>query len=564
MIELQNLTVSYPTPTGSHPVLKGINLTLREGEFTALLGANGSGKTTLLRCLNGLNRPTEGDVVVDGRSVSDPDSLYQIRRHVGMVFQNPDDQIVSVVVEREIAFGLENLGVPTAEMRIRVNDVLDRFDLARYRRHDPNQLSGGERQRLALASVISMRPRYLLLDEPTALLDPGSRRAFLDHLKTLHKSGEITPLLVTQIPEEAAGADRIIVLDAGQIVLDGPPVDIFSRTDRLHTLGLASPLSVQIAAAINLPPPIPLTPDELLNRLPDPPEVLSHDASIQPAPNPPPPIVSACDLTYIYNAGLSTETRALNGLTLDILKGSVTILVGPGGSGKSTFARHLNGLLIPASGDLTVCNLNPADKACHRDLRRRVGQIFQFPEAQLFADTVFNDVAFGPKNLGLSDIPARVEGTLQNVGLDPDAFRDRSPLTLSGGEKRRVAIAGVLAMEPDVLVMDEPTAGLDPQGVREIVSWIQRLKGEGCTLVLITHDLDLAARVGDRIVTFKDGRVAFDRPPAEAFTHPTANLDLPETVHLASTLRDRGWPIPAHILTSESLIEYLIEYLKSV
>ncbi|MCZ6633649.1 MAG: energy-coupling factor transporter ATPase [bacterium] len=566
MIQLHRLTVTYPTPGGPFPVLRGIDLSLHEGEFTVLLGANGSGKTTLLRCLNGLILPTEGDVVVDGLSVLDPDSLDKIRRCVGMVFQNPDDQIVSVVVEREMAFGLENLGIPTAEMHTRVNEALDRFHLTPYRYHDPNHLSGGERQRLALAAVIAMRPRYLLLDEPTALLDPTTRKAFLTYLQALHTSGTTTPLLITQIPKEAVGADRVLVLDAGQIVLDGSPADVFSQTDRLLALGLSPPLPVQIAVALDLPPPVPLTSEELVSRLPDPPPPSLYDAPIRSTLHPSSAIISAHDLTYRYNPGLLTETCALNGLTLDISEGTVTVLIGPGGSGKSTFVRHLNGLLTPTSGRLSVCNLNPADTACHRDLRRQVGQIFQFPEAQLFADTVLEDVAFGPKNLGLPDIPNRVNEALQNVGLDPETFLNRSPLTLSGGEKRRVAIAGVLAMQPRVLVMDEPTAGLDPRGVQKTISWIERLKAEGCTLTLITHDLDLAARIGDRIVALQDGRVAFDSPPTETFTHPLTglDLDLPETVHLANLLRDRSWTIPAHILASESLTEILIAYLKSV
>ena len=568
MIKLQNLTVSYPTPSGTLSVLKGINLTLHEGEFTALLGANGSGKTTLLRCLNGLITPTEGDVIVEGLSISDSHSLYEIRRRVGMVFQNPDDQIVSVVLEREIAFGLENLGIPTAEMHTRVNEVLDRFHLTPYRYHDPNHLSGGERQRLALAAVIAMRPQYLLLDEPTALLDPVTRKAFLTYLQTLHASGTITPLLITQIPEEAVETDRVLVLDAGQIALDGSPSDVFSQTDRLLALGLSPPLPVQIAVALDLPPPVPLTSEELVRRLPDPPPLSLHDPPIQSTLHPPSAIISAHDLTYRYNPGLPTETCALNGLTLDISEGTVTVLIGPGGSGKSTFVRHLNGLLTPTSGRLSVCDLNPADTACHRDLRRQVGQIFQFPEAQLFADTVLEDVAFGPKNLGLPDIPNRVNEALQNVGLDPDTFLNRSPLTLSGGEKRRVAIAGVLAMQPSVLVMDEPTAGLDPRGVQKTISWIQRLRNEGRTLILITHNLDLAARVGDFIVVLKDGRITSHSPPAETFLQAQnladLGLGLPETVHLANLLRDRGWTIPAHILTSKSLTEILIDYLKSV
>ena len=225
----------------------------------ALIGANGSGKTTFLRCLNGLLRPTRGDVLVDGHSVLDVEGVRAVRRRVGMVFQNPDDQIVSAQVEREVAFGLENLGVPTEVMQGRVDEVLERFGLLRSRRHPPHLLSGGERQRLAIASVVAMRPRYLLLDEPTALLDPAARIKLRALLKELHRSGEVTPLLVTQDPEEALAADRILVFDQGRVVMDGPPSEVYSQVAAVKKMGLAPPAAAWIAFQAGLPPPVPLT-----------------------------------------------------------------------------------------------------------------------------------------------------------------------------------------------------------------------------------------------------------------------------------------------------------------
>ena len=561
MIELHDLSFAYPTPAGPFPVLRNITLTFQEGVSVAILGANGSGKTPLLRCLNGLVRPTGGDVCIDGHSVRDPQHISTVRQRVGMVFQNPDDQIVSAQVEREVAFGLENLGVPTPDMRRRVADILDRFDLDRYRRHAPHLLSGGERQRLALASVIAMRPRYLLLDEPTALLDPAGRQDLLTLLAELHTTGEVTPLMVTQIPSEAVAASRVVVLHRGQIALDGSPSQVFSRDNRLREIGLAPPLAVQIAARVHLPPPFPLTPNELVSRLPAP----SADAAPpEPDPTSPPdtrPIVQTHALRHVYTPGLPTETLALNDLDLSIPTGAIVSLIGPSGSGKSTFAQHLNGLLRPTSGRLTVCDLDLTALRDFKPLRRRVGLIFQFPEAQLFADTVFDDVAFGPKNLGLSDLDSRVPEALQQVGLIPDAYLTRSPLTLSGGEKRRVAIAGVLAMHPDLLIMDEPTAGLDPSGAREIETLARRLKSDGCTLLVITHDMDLAARLSDRIVALQNGRLSFDTTPREAFSDPTRlhalHLDLPEPAHIASALRTKGWPIPPGALTPDALIHHL-------
>jgi len=566
VIELQNLSFSYPTPAGDIPVLRGIDLTLREGETVALIGANGSGKTTLIRCLNGLLQPSDGDVRVDGLSVRSPQHIHEIRRRVGMVFQNPDDQIVSAQVEREIAFGLENLGVPTTDMRQRVADALERFGLARYRHHTPHLLSGGERQRLAIASVVVMRPRYLLLDEPTALLDPAGRRAFLGLLDAFHRAGDITPILVTQIPEEAARADRVIALHQGQVALDGPPREIFSRTGELARINLAPPVAARIAATLGLPPPLPITAGSLVERLPNPPPTPpASDVSSPPAAASGPPVVCARGLRHIYNPGLPTQTVAFHDLDLDVSRGESLALIGPSGSGKSTFAQHLNGLLLPTSGSLTVCGVDLATSRNLRDLRRRVGLIFQFPETQLFADTVFEDVAFGPRNLGLSDIDARVRQALSSVGLPPSVFFSRSPLSLSGGEKRRVAIAGVLAMRPEVLALDEPTAGLDPAGAAEIETLLTRLRDDGCTVLLISHDMDLVARLSGRVVALDAGRLAFDAPPPDAFSDRRRlldlNLDLPEAAQIADALRSKAWPIPPHALTANAVARSLRETL---
>ena len=233
-------------------------------------------------------------------------------------------------------------------------------------------------------------------------------------------------------------------------------------------------------------------------------------------------------------------------------------LIGPGGSGKSTFAQHLNGLLLPTSGNLNVGDFRIGPDADLRALRRQVGLVFQFPEAQLFAETVREDVAFGPKNLALGDIDSRVLMALTEVGLEPQTYLDRSPFALSGGEKRRVAIAGVLSMRPEILVMDEPTAGLDPSGALEITNLLMRLNKEGTTLILITHDMDLVAQLSHRLVALDRGRIALDGTPIEAFREPLRlshlNLDLPEAARLASTLRSNGWPIPEEAITAPTVM----------
>jgi energy-coupling factor transport system ATP-binding protein len=562
VIELHDLSFSYQTPKGDIPVLQGVDLAFREGESVSLIGANGSGKTTLIRCLNGLLRPSDGDVRVDGLSVRDSSQIHEIRRCVGMVFQNPDDQIVSAQVEREVAFGLENLGVPSEEMHGRVRDVLDRFSLDRYRVHPPHLLSGGERQRLAIASVLAMRPRYLLLDEPTALLDPGSRGLLLHLLDELHRSGEITPILVTQNPSEAARSDRVIAMDGGRVALDGPPEEVFPQADTLGRMGLGLPAAADVAARIGLGPPLPLSPEALAERLrgtrdgsPDRDVRRSSPAATGTA------IIEARGLRHVYNPGLPTETIGLHGLDLEVASGSLVSLIGPSGSGKSTFAQHLNGLLEATEGELTVCGVSVPDTKDLRDLRRRVGLIFQFPEAQLFADTVYEDVAFGPRNLGMEGVDERVRQALADVGLIPERFLSRSPFGVSGGEKRRVAIAGVLAMRPDILILDEPSAGLDPSGTREIEGLLARLEAEGTTVLLISHDMDCVAHLSDRVVALESGRLTFDESPAGAFADRDRllrlSLDVPEAVKVADAVRMRGIGVPMEALTVEAVARSL-------
>ncbi|MBC7188132.1 MAG: ATP-binding cassette domain-containing protein [Calditrichaeota bacterium] len=253
MIEVVDVSLSYPGQDGGGCLaLDRVSLVIDEGQSLGLMGANGSGKTTLARCLNALLVPTVGKVLVDGLDTRDPANHLAIRQKVGMVFQNPDNQIVSATVEREIAFGLENLGIPYEEMHARVEEALQRFDLAGYRQHPPHLLSGGEKQRLALAAVMAMRPKYLVLDEPTSLLDPQGREAIVAMIQSLHREQKsaanckVSTLLISQYPEELLGVDRLLVMDRGRIVMDGPPAQVFREVETLHGLGLEAPVEFEL------------------------------------------------------------------------------------------------------------------------------------------------------------------------------------------------------------------------------------------------------------------------------------------------------------------------------
>jgi energy-coupling factor transport system ATP-binding protein len=244
MIEVRDITFQYPEGDAAE-VLRGVSFTLRPGEKVALMGANGSGKTTLARCLNGLLKPLSGSVSVDGLSTDDSASNYEVRRKVGMAFQNPDNQIVAATVEREIAFGLENLGVPSDEMRKRVDGALDRFHLQPYRNHSPHLLSGGERQRLALASIWVMEPQYLILDEPTSLLDPLGRTEILKFIDEEMKRKSFGVLMVTQFSEEASSFHRLIILNEGRIAFDDSPDAVFRHVEELHVMGVDIPVHME-------------------------------------------------------------------------------------------------------------------------------------------------------------------------------------------------------------------------------------------------------------------------------------------------------------------------------
>ncbi len=556
VIQIRNLTFSY----GDAVVLRDVSVDLVFGQSVAILGRNGSGKSTFLRCLNGLLQPDSGDITVDGQTTADVGNLPELRRRVGLLFQNPDEQVVSAVVDSDIAFGLENLGHRREEIVDRVEEALVRFDLHAYRNRSTHALSGGERQRLALAGVWAARPRYLLLDEPTALLDPAAALASLDLIFTLTAEG-VTPIVVTHDPDVAVRADRLLVLRDGRLVEDGCPRSILSAAGALTDHGLATTLPARIARSLGHDEPLPVTHADLARA------VVGRPVADLPPPAARPAslsIIESKGVRHVYNEGLPDETVALDGVDLGIDEGEMVAVVGRGGSGKSTFALHLNGLLFPTQGCLSVSGHSMNPKLSRQNalrIRREVGLIFQFPETQLFAETVAEDIAFGPNNLGLDEVDRRVNQALVDVGLDPARYRDRNPFTLSGGEKRRVAIAGVLVTNPRLVVLDEPTAALDPSGAGDFDVLLGRLRADGVTVVMITHDLDRASRACDRIIAFDGGRVAFAEPPQNAFVErerlSSLGLVPPDVVRLADSLRAAGCPIPLHAVNEDQIVDAL-------
>lgn len=505
-VRLAHVTLRY----GNSVALDDVTLEVCRGERVCVLGANGSGKSTLASVICGLLAPDEGDVELAGHAVCTggvPDlaAYRDARRQLGLVFQNPDDQIVTSVVADDVAFGPENLGVPRAQISARVARELRRVAMEKYAHADPSRLSGGQRQRVCIAGALAMEPAVLVLDEPSSLLDVRGRAAIMRVMGRLAAAGA-TLVHVTHFMDEALAADRVVVMQHGHVALEGTPGEVFAAKNAqvIEALGLEMPFEARLAVALRQAGAAGgaiaasgAPSDE-------------KPAACVPAAEP--LAILARDLGFSYGP----DAQALDGVSLEVPARATTAIVGQTGSGKSTLLRLLCGLEAADAGSLTVCGINAATKRGRRQVRRAVGYVMQHPERQLFAQTVADDVAFGPRNQGLSaaEVERRVAHALDLVGLADR--RDASPFELSGGQQRLAAIAGVLAMEPELLVLDEPTAGLDPRGRARLRALMADLAAHGVTLLQVTHSMEDAARA-DHVVVLDQSHVLAAGTPAEVF-----------------------------------------------
>lgn len=507
-VRLDHVTLRY----GDSVALDDVTLEVCRGERLCVLGANGSGKSTLASVICGLLAPDEGDVELAGHAVCTggvPDlaAYRDARRQLGLVFQNPDDQIVTSVVADDVAFGPENLGVPRAQIAARVARELRRVAMEKYAHADPSRLSGGQRQRVCIAGALAMEPAVLVLDEPSSLLDVRGRAAIMRVMGRLAAAGA-TLVHVTHFMDEALAADRVIVMQHGRVALEGTPDEVFATKNAqvIEALGLEMPFGARLAAALRAD-----AADGKVAAVAGPSgEKPAAPAACAPAAEL--PAILARDLGFSYGP----DAQALDGVSLEVPVRATTAIVGQTGSGKSTLLRLLCGLEAADAGSLTVCGINAATKRGRRQVRRAVGYVMQHPERQLFAQTVAEDVAFGPRNQGLSaaEVERRVAHALDLVGLADR--RDASPFELSGGQQRLAAIAGVLAMEPELLVLDEPTAGLDPRGRARLRALMADLAAHGVTLLQVTHSMEDAARA-DHVVVLDQSHVLAAGTPAEVF-----------------------------------------------
>lgn len=556
--------------------LNHVSFSIPAKKRTCIVGANGSGKSTVASILSGLAAPDKGTVTFLGTTVVDDghvdfEAYKTVRPQLGLVFQNPEDQIICSVVSDDIAFGLENLQVPSNQITPLVEEQIKLGSLTEFASENPHMLSGGQQQRVAISGSLVMKPQILILDEPSAALDVVHRNNVMGLVKKLRAAGK-TIVHVTHFMDEVVSADHVIALDNGRVAFEGAPEALFEQYELVERLHLEEPFAYQVAHALNnrgivvcKSPLAQRVIDELTGllatvaRSADGAVAESYDSvaadsvSDQAA-------VSVRDITFSY------QKPVLKNISVTVQKGSHVAVIGSTGSGKSTLARLICALDTPDTGSICVAGLDTHQKQNRRKLHGVVGYVMQRPERQLFAQTVKEDVAFGPTNLGLSacDVTSAVNGALELVGLSYKA--DASPFELSGGQQRLCALAGVLAMRPEVLVLDEPTSGLDPYYCSKLRKIINEVLKDTCTVIELTHSMEDAAKA-DQIIMLNKGNLVFSGTPYQTFTHFSEKefhelgLGIPQALTWARHLSSATGINLGEPLTLSELIDTLVNVL---
>ncbi|MBQ7221518.1 MAG: ATP-binding cassette domain-containing protein [Synergistaceae bacterium] len=532
LIEVKSVSFAYGAKNTGR-ALNRVSFFVSRGERIAVLGHNGSGKSTLVRILGGLVSPSEGTCLVNGTDIQEMD-FKELRRTIGMVFQDPENQIVAAMVEDDAAFAPENQGLPSREIQARVDSALLRVNMTHKQDSSVAALSGGEKQRLALAGVLAAKVECLILDEATAMLDPKGRLDIEQALRELHAAGMTIIQVTHQIgAENFDDIHRVIVLSHGSIKWQGTTWEFWDKAEELgfelpdefrfrkycENKGLSFPDDfVNVKAVL----------DEAAN-----------DESHSPAK------FKVDDLSFRY----TDKSYALRNIDAEFLSGEWLSIIGRTGSGKSTLVQHLNALYKIQEGQILFDGeaLPQKGEEVHT-LRQRVGLVFQHPEDQLFSPTVREELAFAPKNAGFrkQELDEAIIYGLECAGL-PREFLDRSPIALSGGERRLVAIASVLSARPECVVLDEPLAGLDASYQRKILGMLGRLRDEGKTIITVTHDLDMALNYSDRILILRNAAKIREGRPHEVLEELMNVLDpeaWPDVLRISAEIRKANHDFP--------------------
>ncbi len=541
--------VSYMYPKSTEPVLKDISLEIYRGEFLGLIGPTGAGKTTLCLTLNGIvpqfySGRFFGTATVAGLDTLD-NPINVLARHVGAVFEDPETQLISTSVENEIAFALENLKVPRDEIRERIPRVLEAVRLEGTEEKHPHELSGGQKQRLAIAAALALQPTLLILDEPTSQLDPVGAEEVFATVAELNRELGVTIVMAGHAAEEIAQySDRVCLLGQGELVAVGEPTDIYTQFSYLKKHHLRPPQVAETFFYIqDMGTPVSSIPVQLERGIT---QLKTLQSSCTPKLMIEPgkkhiekrnPLLTVQNLRHVYPDG----TEALHGISLDIYEGEYILIIGQNGAGKSTLVKHFLKLLEPTEGSVRVGGTDTSELSVS-DLARRIGYIAQNPDNQIFNSTVQDEVAFALKNLDHpeDEVAKRVEENLRAMGLWEQ--REKHPLALPKGDRARVVIAAILAMQPEIIIFDEPTTGQDYRGARYILDISRKLHEMGKTVVVITHHLYLMPEYAQRVFVMGKGTLLLDAPIREAYHQieilQSTYLSPPQSVQLAQALSE--------------------------
>lgn len=657
LIDVKNLLFKYKMYSGEkeevieHTAIDNISLSIKKGDFVGILGHNGSGKSTLAKQLAALLKPSGGVIYVGGMDTAKEEQILDIRKTAGLVFQNPDNQLIGNIVEEDVAFGPENMGISAEEIEMRITKALASTGMTAYREASPGALSGGQKQKIAISGVLAMEPECIIFDEPTAMIDPESRKELLEAIYDLKRLKNITVIYITHFLQEVSQADYLYIMSHGKITLEGAPETLFKMPEKLAENNLELPFEVALIddlrkKGVDVPEEI-YTKQQLLEflkydfqkdksdnivlsehkserktisessksnvksqpkensrygnskekqsdsysisvddrnekladnslgdlNLADETEVskksheldktevskksheldkksdIKEDASkniAEPEETESTKGITLKNISYQYKKQDSGEEKyAIKDISLAIEPGEFVAIIGRTGSGKSTLIQHFNGLFQPKSGDYFFNGENIWEKKYDlKKLRQKVALCFQYPEYQLFEENVLKDIAFGPKNLGFDkkECEEKARHAMQLAGLSNE-LEKVSPFSLSGGQKRRVALAGILAMEPEYLILDEPVAGMDAPGKKILFDLLHHLNKErGITIVLVSHNMDDVAEHADRVLVMENGQIKMDGKTEEVFARKDEltemGLGVPQAVEFYLDLKE--------------------------
>ncbi len=538
MINIKDCSFQYKSAAGK--ALDEVTLSIREGEFVGIFGATGAGKSTLVRVLNRIvpsyfKGEFSGNIRIGNTDISGK-KISEMSAQVGMVFQEFESQLFSTNVEHEIAFGCENLAIEREEIRSRVKRYGRFSGLSGFEGRSPSTLSGGEKQRLAIASVLAMQTPIVVMDEPTTDLDPRGKALVFDILSKL-RDEKRTTVLVEHETEEAFLLDRVIIFVHGKVRAEGKPGDIVYRSEFLIENGIKPPDICLLSSLLGkgrIPHTIEEAYDHLIAAGNAPrteayEEIMREEIRAKHASSR--EIISVHDLHFAYERG----EEVLRGIDLSIREGEFIAVLGSNGSGKTTLMKHFNGLLRPSSGRIEFRGKDVRREKVS-SLGKKVGYIFQNPDHQIYSQSVGEEVAFGPRNFGFPapDVEERVRRSLETVQLEGREKED--PFAMTKGDRQKVAVASIIASGPEVIIMDEPTTGLDYIDQKRVMGLLKALNREGHTVIIITHSVWLAAEYADRVIVMKEGRIIKDDTPRRLFADDRAleegRIELPEITKL--------------------------------